>query len=104
MWLLCLPLPVLVHEAAHWMAAKVLGTSIRFEFSWGKLGKIPVPRWTWRWPDTTPLKLRVICLAGFAAEMALIPFLPLAYWVVAMVHFVLYPFYAKDNNDWAGVI
>jgi hypothetical protein len=36
--------------------------------------------------------------------MALIPFLPLAYWVVAMVHFVLYPFYAKDNNDWAGVI
>lgn len=103
MWVLCLPLPILVHEAAHWLVAKVLGTPIRFKSSWGRLGKVPVPRWTWTWPDVSPFKLRVICLSGFAAEMALITLLPLAYWAVAMVHFVLYPFYAGENNDWAGV-
>lgn len=90
----------LVHELGHWLAARLFGSRLRFTFEWGKYY---VPRWTWRWPDVTPLQLKVICLAGFGLEMALIPFMPLPYQVVAILHFWAYPFYAADKSDWKGV-
>ena len=90
----------LIHEAGHWLAARLFGASLRFRFEWGKYY---VPRWTWRWPDVSKWQLRIICLAGFGLEMALIPFMPLPYQVVAILHFVAYPFYAGEASDWKGV-
>ena len=99
--MLSLLLIPIVHEFGHWLAARLFGASLTFTFEWGRFY---VPRWTWRWPDVTPLQLKVICLAGFGLEMALIPFMPLPYRVAAVAHFIAYPFYAADKSDWKGVI
>ena len=90
----------LVHELGHWLAARLFGSRLRFTFEWGKYY---VPRWTWQWPDVTPLQLKVICLAGFGLELALIPMMPLPYQVAAILHFWAYPFYAGEKSDWKGV-
>ena len=92
--------PPIVHELGHWLAARLFGSRLSFRFEWGKYY---VPRWTWRWPDVTPLQLKVICLAGFGLELALIPMMPLPYQVAAIVHFLAYPFYAGEKSDWKGV-
>lgn len=94
----------LIHEFGHWLAALAFGSRLSFTFEWGKLGPIPVPRWTWRWPDVERWKLRIICLAGFGLELGIAPFMPLPYRVAAIVHFLAYPFYAGEASDWKGVI
>ena len=91
----------LVHELGHWLAARLFGSRLSFTFEWGKFY---VPRWTWRWPDVTPLQLKVICLAGFGMEIGLIPLMPLPYQLAAILHFWAYPFYAGEKSDWKGVI
>lgn len=91
----------LVHELGHWLAARLFGASLRFRFEWGKYH---VPRWTWKWPDVTPLQLKVICLAGFGMELGIAPFMPLPYQVAAVIHFIAYPFYAGESSDWKGVV
>ena len=96
--------PPLVHELGHWLAALAFGSRLHFAFEWGKLGKIPAPRWTWLWPDVDRWKLRVICLAGFGVELGITPFMPLPYRVAAVAHFIAYPFYAGESSDWKGVI
>ena len=96
--------PPLVHELGHWLAARLFGSRLRFTFEWGKLGPIPVPRWTWRWPDVPKWQLRIICLAGFGLEFAILPWMPLPYQVAAVIHFMAYPFYAGEKSDWKGVI
>jgi hypothetical protein len=97
-------LPPLVHEAAHFVAALLCGSRIRFEFSWGRLGPVPVPRWTWRWPDVSGGKIRFICQAGFLVELGLIPFLPWTYAAVALFHFAAYPWYAGTDSDFKGMV
>jgi membrane-associated protease RseP (regulator of RpoE activity) len=94
----------LIHELGHWLVARLFGASLHFTFEWGKLGPIPVPRWTWRWPDVTKSQLRIICLAGFGMEIGLIPLMPLPYQLAAILHFVSYPFYAGESSDWRGVV
>jgi len=91
----------LVHELGHWLAARLFGSRLSFAFEWGKYY---VPRWTWPFPDVSRGKLRLICLAGFGLEFALIPFMPLPYQVAAILHFVAYPFYAGEASDWRGVL
>ena len=99
-WLSVGLIPV-VHELGHWLAARLFGASLVFSFEWGKYY---VPRWTWRWPDVTKSQLRIICLAGFGLEFAILPFMPRAYQVAAIAHFIAYPFYAGEASDWKGVI
>jgi hypothetical protein len=96
--------PPIIHELAHYVAALLCGSRIHFEFSLGRLGPVPVPRWTWRWPDVTPKRLRIICQAGFGLELLLVPFLPLQYGVVAVLHFLAYPHYAGDHSDFRGMV
>ena len=91
----------LIHELGHWLAALAFGSRLSFAFEWGKFY---VPRWTWRWPDVERWKLRIICLAGFGVEFALIPFMPWPYQVAAIIHFIAYPFYAGESSDWKGVV
>ena len=97
----------LIHELGHWLAALAFGSRLSFTFEWGKYY---VPRWTWRWPDLVSSdwmsgrnKLKLVCLAGFGVEIALIPFMPLPYQVAAVAHFIAYPFYAGESSDWKGV-
>ena len=90
----------IVHELGHYVAARLFGASLHFQFEWGKYY---VPRWTWKWPDVTRGKLRLICLAGFGLELGIAPFMPLPYQVAAIVHFLAYPFYAGEASDWKGV-
>lgn len=91
----------LIHELGHWLAARLFGSRLCFAFEWGKYY---VPRWTWRWPDVTTLQLKVICLAGFGLEFTILPFMPRAYQVAAVAHFIAYPFYAGETSDWKGVV
>ena len=92
-------LPAGIHEAAHFVAALLTGNRLKFQFSFGKLGPIPIPRYTWNWPSTTKEKLRFICQAGFGVELALVPFLPWQYQAAALIHFIIYPWYAGDVSD-----
>ena len=98
----------LVHELGHWLAALAFGSRLSFKFEWGRWY---VPRWTWRWPDLVSsdwmsgrTKLKLVCLAGFGVELALIPFMPWPYQVAAILHFWAYPFYAGEKSDWKGVV
>lgn len=91
----------LVHELGHYLAARLFGASLHFTFEWGKYY---VPRWTWKWPDVTPLQLKVICLAGFVAELAILPLLPWQYAVGVLLHFAAYPWYAGETSDFKGMI
>jgi len=93
----------LIHELGHWLAARLFGSRLSFRFEWGRLGKIPIPRWVWYWPDVPKWQLKIICLSGFGLELALIPLMPLPYQVAAIAHFIAYPFYAGEYNDWKGV-
>ncbi len=101
--LMFLLLPAVVHEGAHWVAAKLTGTSIKFKFEWSRFLFIPVPRWTWDWPETSKGKLRFICQSGFVCELMLIPVMPIAYQVAALAHFTLYPWYADGVSDFNGM-
>ena len=94
----------LVHELGHYVAALAFGSRLRFTFEWGKLGPIPVPRWTWRWPDVTKSQLRIICLAGFGLEFAILPFMPCQYAAGVLIHFAAYPWYAGETSDFKGMI
>jgi len=96
--------PVLVHELGHWIAALLCGNRLHFVFSWGRLGPVKIPRWTWPWPDTTPPKIRFICQAGFLLELGLLPFMPWPYQTVAIIHFAAYPWYAGEVTDFKGMI
>ncbi len=97
-------LPLVIHELGHYGAALLCGSRLHFVFSWERLWKIPIPRWTWAWPDTTPPKIRFICQAGFLLELGLIPFFPWPYQAVAIIHFAAYPWYAGEVTDFKGMV
>ena len=91
----------IVHEVGHFIVAKIFGQTLKFRFEWGKLGPIPIPRWTWKHPDVKEWQLKIICIAGFGLELALVPFMPLSYQVAAIAHFIIYPMYSGNNSDWS---
>lgn len=97
--ILTVPIAPLIHEFGHWFVARLFGKTIKFEFTFGKIGPIKIPRWTWKHPDLPRDKLRLVCLAGFGLELAIIPFMPLAYQLAAVAHLMLYPFYSGSAND-----
>jgi hypothetical protein len=88
--------PPIVHELGHYVAALLCGSRISFYRQGWRL--------LWRWPKVDPRKLRAICQAGFAVELALVPLLPCPYAIVALAHFALYPWYAGDHSDFRGMI
>ena len=98
-------LPMVLHEMGHFFVALIFGESIRFTFAVGYFFGIPVPRATWRIPEgLTKNQKKLVLQAGFAVELLAMPFLPWVYSAVAMTHFLLYPWYAGKENDFAGMI
>ena len=97
---------MVLHEGGHYLAALFFGHKINFRFAWGFLWKIPIPRGVWTMPQIERQKQRIIALAGFGMEFAFIPIFYLFvpefgawYAVVAVIHAVMYRFYADEASD-----
>jgi len=91
------------HELGHWMVAKYYGYSIKFRFKKGSLFGISIPRGIWNMPIQADREQQItIALAGFQCEilvaLILLPFLWQAA-AVAILHFLVYKFYAGEYND-----
>jgi hypothetical protein len=97
--LVCVLLCGAVHEAGHWIVARLMGYSIQFRRSGF--------RFIWNMPvEATPRQKRIIAISGFGLELlavipviALNPNYGLLYQMVADAHFIAYTFYAGDYND-----
>lgn len=102
----------LIHEGGHYLAALFLtGKKLKFHFAlgWFWSGKLPVPRFIWTMP-WTPDKWRrqVIALSGFGLELLVAVAMMIAnpagtfsrvYTLCALLHLVLYRFYAGEASD-----
>ena len=101
--LLSVVLVGLIHELGHFIVALGYGNFLRFELSWGRLWRIPVPRYVWYMPEELPVQAkRHVALAGFGAEFLVAPilyFLLPYYPLVAFLHLTIYPFYAGSVSD-----
>lgn len=91
------------HELGHWLVARFYGYSIKFKFQLSRLCGIPVPRGVWEMPAQADGEQQItIALAGFQCEiivaLILLPFLWQAA-AVAILHFLVYKYYAGENND-----
>ena len=93
----------LIHEMGHFIIALGYGHFLRFEFSWGHLLRVPVPRYVWYMPEELSVQAkRHVALSGFGAEFLVAPilyFLLPYYPLVAFLHLMAYPFYAGSVSD-----
>lgn len=100
-------LAVFVHELGRWLVARVFGEKLSFSIGWGVIGEIPVPRGMWSMPNIDSWKQRVIAAAGFVSEIGLGVILwdmgakPLVHVYIgfALIHLILYEFYAGNDSD-----
>ena len=101
--LLSVVLAGLIHELGHFIIALGYGNFLRFDFTWGRLWRIPVPRYVWYMPADLPDKAkRHVALSGFGAEFLVAPilyFLLPHYPLIAFLHLMAYPFYAGGSSD-----
>ncbi|GHV45305.1 hypothetical protein FACS1894204_04080 [Synergistales bacterium] len=101
-----------IHESGHYLAAFAFGRRLEFRFALGWIGgKIPIPRYVWYMPDVEAWKQKTIAIAGFGAEMLaalLFWIVGGAFWryyaVVTLLHFIAYPYYAGEENDFKWII
>ena len=106
--ILCAPFCLVVHEGGHYLVARYLGGKLKFHFNWGKLFDfIPVPRFTWNYPEHFAAWQRSLtAFAGFAFEVIIAVLFgmcgaawSLPYAVMVLLHLFLYPYYAGEEND-----
>ena len=101
--LLLIAMAGLIHELGHFIIALGYGHFLRFEFSWGHLWRIPIPRYIWYMPEELSVQnKRHVALAGFGAEFLVAPilyFLLPYYPLIAFLHLMAYPFYAGGSSD-----
>ena len=112
LYILCAILICFVtHEGGHWVAAFFYGHRITFRFQWGLLfGVIPIPRYVWYMPNTDKGKQAIIAAAGFLTEinaaLLLLIFVPsfgVYCGTFALVHLILYKFYAGEDSDFKWI-
>lgn len=88
------------HEGGHYIAARCFGKHIKFRFAWGRFY---VPRYIWNMPVMEYRKQRIVAAAGFGTEALVAAILAAFGWpwmaVCFAIHFVAYPFYAGEAND-----
>ena len=101
--LLSVAIAGLIHEMGHFIIALGYGHFLRFEFSWGHLWRIPIPRYIWYMPEEfTDRQKRHVALSGFGTEFMVAPilyFLLPYYPLIAFLHLTIYPFYAGSVSD-----
>lgn len=96
-----------IHEGGHYLAARCFGKRLQFRFSWARLWKIPVPRFTWTMPYLIiKWKQKAIAVAGFGSELFCVPIFVaifgdfgICYMGVVALHLILYRFYAGESSD-----
>jgi hypothetical protein len=108
--ILCAIAAMIIHEGGHYAAALRFGRRLKFTFTWGRLWKIPVPRYVWDMPEMERMQQVHVALAGFVTEFAsvlpcimLFPEIWPWYLGAVLAHFALYPLYAGEDNDWKWV-
>jgi len=98
-FLLCM----IVHELGHFLVAMWFGYGIKFRFAFGNLFGLPIPRGIWDMPDEASGHERIkIALAGFGFEMLIALLIIPFFWqpaAAAVIHFLLYQFYAGEDSD-----
>ena len=96
------------HECSHQIAAMLCGKSLSFQFEYGKLFDfIYIPRFVWYMPSgLTKIQQQLIASAGFIGEfamgglyLAVFRSFGYCYIVVALIHILLYKFYAGEKSD-----
>lgn len=92
-------LAIIFHELGHFITALIFGHVIKFSFSCGYMFNMFIPRWTWVMPTNKRYEQRLIAQAGFALELLVIPFLSPIYAFIAILHFILYPWYSGNDSD-----
>lgn len=100
----------LIHEMGHFIIALGYGHFLQFEFSWGRLWRIPIPRYVWYMPEELPVQAkRHVALSGFGFEILAIPIFYILidlmiYPIIVLLHLITYKFYAGADNDfkWLG--
>lgn len=93
-----------VHESGHWLMAAITGNIIVF--------KRQGFRYIWKMPVTaTADERKLIAISGFGVELLLgAVFVHLsytygmAYIVFVALHFISYPFYAGEYNDFKYLV
>jgi hypothetical protein len=104
--LLCL----LIHEGGHYFTALYFGHRLKFRFAWGKLWKIPIPRFIWTMPDMSWWAQFVTSRMGFITEFVALPLIIIltcsysqnfwvAYLMITILHLASYDYYAGEDND-----
>lgn len=98
--LISLILCFLTHEGGHYLAAICFGERLKFRFAWGRFY---VPRYIWNMPQMERWKQRVVAAAGFATEgLVAVILAAFGYWPILVcftVHFLAYPVYCGNAND-----
>ena len=99
----------IIHEGSHMLVAKLFfNKSINFHFEYGNLFNfIYIPRGIWNMPNGLSKKQqKLIAGAGFTGEFifGIILFMiyrsfSYYYLLVALLHILLYNFYAGENSD-----
>lgn len=104
-------LAMIVHEGGHSFMARLYKRKLHFKLKFSKLFKvIPIPRGIWQMPfDISRKAQRNIAMAGFGTEFLLviiftiIPYTRITilpyYGLVALLHILLYKFYAGNESD-----
>lgn len=112
---LAIVLALLIHEAGHYITARIFGEKLKFEFSVVKLKlkhlpPIPILRFTMDIPqELTKTQERIVALSGFGLELlvAVLLFIFVSgtislrnyYILVSVLHLILYSRYAGESND-----
>lgn len=102
-FLIAVPLCMIVHELGHFLTAMWFGYRIKFRLAFGNLFGLPIPRGIWDMPDGASGQERIkIALAGFGFEMLIALLIFPFFWqmaAVAVIHFLLYRWYAGEDSD-----
>lgn len=98
--ILSLLLCFFVHEGGHYLAALYFGKRLKFRFAWGKYY---VPRYIWNMPAMEYWKQQIVAAAGFVTEgLAAVILTAFGHWPILVcfaVHFLAYPVYCGNAND-----
>ena len=104
-------LAMFIHEFGHTIVCKFYtGNFLDFYYTEGDLWGIKIPRFIWSMPKIEYYKQRNIAAAGFIFEfipMICTVFSMKSFWiiyaVVVTLHYVAYPYYAGENNDFKWI-
>lgn len=115
---LAIVLALLIHEAGHYITARLFGEKLKFEFNVAKLKlkhlpPIPILRFTMDIPEAfTKTQHKICALSGFGLELLVTALLFIFvndtyllrnyYISVTVLHLILYPKYAGESNDFTA--